>query len=65
MRNPDINRIKKAIQHVEAAKTVLSSIKWDNTSMMEDHFIHSAKDYLQSARCSLEDVITINKAEEL
>ena len=32
MRQPDINRAKRALEHVEAAMTLLESIKWENVS---------------------------------
>ena len=32
MRQPDINRARRALEHVEAAMTQLEGIKWENVS---------------------------------
>lgn len=63
MKTPDINRIKRAIAHIEAAKTVLKSIKWENRSMMEDHLVRCADDYLLHGENSLNDVLNIQEGK--
>ena len=61
MRQPDINRVLKAKQHIKAATALLKNIKWENRSMMEDGFINTAIVYVNTADYSLDDIININK----
>lgn len=35
MRQPDFNRVNKALYHIEAARKILESIKWENISMIQ------------------------------
>ena len=48
---------------MEAAKTVLKSIKWENRNMMEDHLIRCADDYLLHGENSLKDVLNIQEGK--
>lgn len=64
MRQPDINRVRKAQEHLKAATTILSSIKWENTSLMESVFINNSKDLIRSAGFPLEDIINIQNKEQ-
>lgn len=61
MRQADINRVRKAKEHLKAATTILSNIKWENRSNMEDHFIKESKRYIQSADYYLDDIINIQQ----
>lgn len=61
MRQADINRVKKAKEHLKAATTILSNIKWENTTYNESHFIQDSKQYIQSADYCLDDIINIQK----
>lgn len=57
MRQPDINRVKKAKEHLKAATTILCNIKWENTSPNEDHFLQESKQHMKSADLYLDDII--------
>ena len=61
MRQADINRVKKAKEHFKAAVTILSNIKWENTTMMESHLIMEAKDNIRSADMQLDDITNIQQ----
>ena len=61
MRQADINRVKKAKEHLKAAVTILSNIKWENTTMMESHLIMEAKDNIRSADMQLDDITNIQQ----
>lgn len=61
MRPADINRVKRAKEHLKAAATVLSSIKWENTTLMESELIQKSKDEMRDADGYLDDIININK----
>lgn len=59
MRQADINRVKKAKEHLKAATTLLSNIKWENITMMEFGFIVKAKEAIRDADYHLDDIIKI------
>lgn len=59
MRQPDINRVNKAREHLKAAITILSNINWLNTSMIESNFITLAKEDIEEADAHLTDIINI------
>ncbi len=59
MRQPDINRVKRAKEHLKAAITVLSNINWLNTTMIESNFITLAKEDIEEADAHLTDIINI------
>lgn len=59
MRQADINRVNKAKYHLKASTTILSSIKWEHRSNMEDQFIQKSKQHIKSADLYLDDIINI------
>lgn len=59
MRQADINRVKKAKEHLKAATTILTNIKWENTNMMESHLILEAKGAIRAADMNLDDIANI------
>ncbi len=59
MRQPDINRVKKAREHLKAATTILSNIKWENTNSMESHLISETKLQIQDADSTMMDLLNI------
>lgn len=59
MRQADINRVVKAREHLKAATTLLSNIKWENTHGMEDLYLQQAKGSIHDADISLNSVIFI------
>ena len=61
MRQADINRVKKAKEHLKAATTILTNIKWENTTLMESHLIMEAKDNIRSADIQLDDITNIQE----
>lgn len=61
MRQADINRVKKAKEHLKAATTILTNIKWENTTLMESHLIMEAKDNIRSADMQLDDITNIQE----
>lgn len=64
MRQADINRVKKAKEHLKAATILLCNIKWENTTMMESEFIGKTKDSIQDADFHLDDIIKIQDTEK-
>ena len=46
MRQPDINRVKRAMEHIMAAITHINSIKWENRSHAEDNILETTKQNL-------------------
>ena len=61
MRPADENRVKKAIAHLEAAKTVLESIKYENLDSMQARFRSSAYENIQNTKWNLEDLLRYGK----
>lgn len=61
MRQADINRVKRAKEHLKAATTILSSIKWENMKTLEDNFVREAKVSIREADFLLDDIIGIQK----
>lgn len=59
MRQPDINRVKKAIAHLDAARTVLDSIKWENVNNLVYDQLQDCKEKIQSAKWHLQDALTV------
>lgn len=57
MRPADINRVKKAKEHLKAATTLLTSIKWENVSAMEYDFILQTKGAIRDADWHLDDIL--------
>ena len=59
MRQPDINRLTRALEHLAAATTLLSNIKWENTTMMEDTLLTKAKENIKWATWNIGDIKNI------
>lgn len=59
MRQADINRVNKAREHLKAATTLLSNIKWENMNSNEGYFIFQAKLTIKNADLYLDDIINI------
>ena len=59
MRQPDINRVVKAREHLKAATTILNNIKWDNVNGMEDLYLQQARGSIKDADISLNSTIFI------
>lgn len=59
MRPADVNRAKRALEHLEAAQTQLNSIKWDNLTGQDYALKRSLTDKIQEAKWAAEDFIRI------
>lgn len=59
MRQPDINRVKKAREHLKAATTILSNIKWENQNSVESYLINETKSQIQDADSTMMDLLNI------
>ena len=59
MRQPDINRAKRALEHVEAAMTLLESIKWENVSGEEYTLKQSCNRLLKDTEGTIQDLVRI------
>ena len=59
MRQADINRVNKAKEHLKAASILLSNIKWENRSSLEDDIIKKSCQQMKSADMYLDDIINI------
>ena len=46
MRTPDINRVKRAMEHIMAAITNINSIKWENRTRAEENILEITKQHL-------------------
>lgn len=63
MRQADINRVNKAKEHLKAASILLSNIKWENRSSLEDDIIKKSCQQMKSADMYLDDLVNIQEAE--
>lgn len=61
MRQADINRVNKAKEHLKAATTILSNIKWENMKVLENDLVGKAKIMIAHADNYLNDTINIQK----
>lgn len=61
MRQPDINRVNRAKEHLKAATTLLNSIKWENTSLLEGNYMQEAKFKIQGADGYLDSILKLQK----
>lgn len=62
MRQADINRVKKAREHLKAAATtILSNIKWENMKVLEDDLVGKAKIMIAHADNYLNDTLNIQQ----
>ena len=59
MRQPDLNRVNRAMEHVRAAETVLRSIKWETIKMQEDLLRMDALNTLRDVEGILGDIINL------
>lgn len=63
MRQADINRVNKAKEHLKAASILLSNIKWENRSSLEDDIIKKSCQQMKSADMYLDDLVNIQEVE--
>ena len=61
MRTADIHRVEKAIAHLDAAKAVLESIKYENLAGMQCNFRSSAYENIQNVKWNLQDILNYGK----
>ena len=61
MRPADENRVKKAIAHLDAARTILESVKYENLAGMQCNFRRSAYDNIQNTKWNLQDILNYGK----
>ena len=61
MRQPDINRVKRAMEHIEAARTHLENIKFESMDSKESRRVGSLIVELGTTLTMFE--VTINKLE--
>lgn len=59
MRPADINRARRALEHLDAASTQLAGIKWDNLTGQDYALKQSVVRKIQEAKWSAEDFIRI------
>ena len=59
MRQADLNRVKRAKDHLKAAITQLKSIMWVHTSEMEDTLINKSREVIVDADRYLDDILNI------
>ena len=62
MRAPDLNRVKRAQEHLNAAKTQLRSIKWENISVGEYELLRKALDEAKELDFRLQDIVTVGSS---
>lgn len=46
MRQPDLNRVNRAMEHIMAAITHINSIKWEHRTAAEENTLETAKQHL-------------------
>lgn len=63
MRDPDINRVKKAHSHITTARQFLDKIQWLNTNPMEWEFIKNAQGQIKDLLWTLDDILHLNEHE--
>ena len=63
MRDPDINRVKKALSHITTARQFLDKIQWLNTNEMEWESIKKAQGQIRDLLWTLDDILHLNKTE--
>lgn len=62
MRAPDLNRVKRAQEHLNAAKTQLRSIKWENITYGEYELLLKALDEAKELDFRLQDIVTVGSS---
>lgn len=63
MRDPDINRVKKALSHITTARKFLDKIQWLNTNEMEWEYIKKVQDEIKDLMWTLDDLLHLNEHE--
>lgn len=63
MRTPDLNRVKKAVNHITEARKFLDKVQWLNVTAMEWSFIKKAQDEIKDLMWTLDDLLHLNKTE--
>lgn len=63
MRPADINRAKKALEHIKAAQTLIHSIKWENLTGQDYALKQTLDNHLLACQWSAEDFIRIGGGE--
>lgn len=63
MRPADINRARKALEHIKAAQTLLNSIKWENIGAQESAVRSSVLNHIIQTKWTAEDLIRIGGGE--
>lgn len=61
MRTADINRIKKARNHIKDIQMLLAGIKWENVTSKEWDLVGSANDKAQELGWALGDIQTVGE----
>lgn len=61
MRQADINRVKKAKEHLNDAVSILQKIKWENRTSLEDNFLFNVGESISDAQIYLDDILNIQK----
>lgn len=56
MRQADINRVRKAREHLKAATSILSNIKWENVNGVEDLLMIQSRTSIADADRSLDHI---------
>lgn len=46
MRQPDVNRIRRAMEHIQAAIVSINAIKWEHRTRDEETFLECSKERL-------------------
>ena len=64
MGQADINRVNRAKEHLKAATTILTNIKWENMKTLESDFVRKAKESIQEADFHLDDIINIQNIQK-
>ena len=64
MKRPDINRVRRAAEHLKAAMTNLDSIKWENRTNKENEQLEWACGEIRYIKNSLESVAKVAEEEQ-
>lgn len=63
MRQPDYNRVKRAMEHIMAAITCINSIKWEHRTDNDDRFLEATKKNLADEWRDMNIFATARKME--
>lgn len=61
MRQPDINRVNRAIEHIKAARVIIENIKWENLTSRESSLRKSVYAELDNCEWTLNDILNCEK----